>query len=1013
LLASIQGGDKKASAVAIAKGTEYTVLLDNGSRDSNFVSERVAEELSSARYQQTLRVTTGDGKVTTLTEFTCLEIQVKLKDEIKFCKHLKFFIFPNLPINFVIGRGTLIKYELYGLMEMIDREDIKNSSNRGDNNEEDEGLAEMEAQLDDLETSRREWDESDTTTKDEAFEEYVKTKREEINKMLDESYADVFSTKPPKQPAKVWEQKLNLVGDPIDSPEGLKKVPAALKGNGRRLPPKYIEAARKQINELVEQGVLEPSTSPISVPILMTPKPNTDPLEMRMCLDCKVVNTLIKRENFPMGGMNEFIGWMEEVQPEFFIKLDLTQMYFQLPLEVQSRLLMAFNFGYDKWQFTRVVMGTANSVGHAQNVMVNQVLAGLMMTMVFSYLDDLILPGNRTTHDIVKALIEVLKRFRERGLYLKRAKCEIMVTKTIFLGHLISKDGVEISPKKRVDFEKAPKPVTTTNLRSFLALANYFRKYLPKYAEIAAPLYKLTGGPKQRRIEWTEEREQAFNDIKKMVQEAVPLRWMTKDGRTEVYCDASKYGFGGGIFQDQGETFEGKPMMTAIAFWSAAFSKSQVKWHTTDREMFAICYGVTLYHHLLAGREFTVFTDHSALVSMNQSDSDKVNRMKEKLSIYNMKRAFIKGSNNHIGDGMSRIFIKEEDYEPPEGDEEVEKVIEAYTNQSLVLMTEEDSFYLPWMHHYHGERGHWPLERTMRLIRENKEEWPECERMMSEYIANCEVCIANEPRRQRYHGRRYSLSGDRPGVCWAIDLKEVGEGYDGHKYILVIIDEFSRRVTMFPLRGKSAEEATYYVWHHILDSGRPERVRYDPGREFNNVVLKGILEFLGAQDIQTGAGDHRGNGIVERFMAELDGQLRRYYQSRPTRAATDWIWFLPVIAKNHNEIRHSTTGIAPNELHGDKFWGLEESDRENLIQHVRNEIVKSKPRGVDRANGEELQEGTRVYIAVESKEKRNLEAVNWEGPFTILRRQGDMVEVVERKGFEYHVARLKLTEGKK
>jgi hypothetical protein len=547
-------------------------------------------------------------------------------------------------------------------------------------------------------------------------------------------------------------------------------------------------------------------------------------------------------------------------------------------------------------------------------------------------------------------------------------------------------------------------------LRSFLALANYFRKYLPKYAEIAAPLYKLTGGPKQRRIEWTEDKERAFNEIKAMVQEAVPLRWMTSEGRTEVYCDASKFGFGGGIFQDQGERFEERPIMTAIAFWSGAFSAYQVKWHTSDREMFAMVYGIVMYHHLLAGRPFTVYTDHSALVSMRESASEKVNRMKEKLSIYNMELKDIAGKKNCIGDGLSRIFINEEDHEPPEGDEEVEKVIEAYSNQSLVLMSEEESRYLPWLHHYHGDRGHWQLGKTMGIIREDNAEWPGCEAMMEEFISKCAVCIANEPRRQRYHGHRHSLSGERPGTAWAIDLKEVGAGYEGHRYILVIIDEFTRRVTMFPLRGKTAEEATYFVWHHLLDSGRPDRVRYDPGREFNNGILKGILEFLEAQDIQTGAGDHQSNGIVERFMSELDGQLRRYYQSRPPRAATDWIWFLPVIAKNHNEIRHSTTGVAPNELHGDKFWGLEEEDRERLVQYVREAIVKAKPRGVDRANGEELQIGTKVYIAVDSKEKRNLEAVNWEGPFRIVNRKGDLVEVEGRKGLEYHISRIKIAK---
>jgi hypothetical protein len=163
---------------------------------------------------------------------------------------------------------------MYTLMELIDRKELERNG-EVKREDDEEGLAQMEAELDALALSVKDWGEEAKEKGDAEFEKYVENKRAEINKLLDEQFADVFSTKPPKQAAKVWEQKLNLVGDPIDSPEGLRKAPAELKGNGRRLPHKYIEAARKQINELVEQGVLERSTSPISVPILLTPKPNT------------------------------------------------------------------------------------------------------------------------------------------------------------------------------------------------------------------------------------------------------------------------------------------------------------------------------------------------------------------------------------------------------------------------------------------------------------------------------------------------------------------------------------------------------------------------------------------------------------------------------------------------------------------------------------------------------------------------------------------------------------------
>jgi len=1002
LMENLSAGSK---AVAIVQGQSFSILLDSGSRDANYVSARVAGDMSGSRYKCDMRVKTANGEVEKITEFLYLQIIIKLNEEIKFCEFLNFFIFPNLPVHFVIGRGTINKYKMYKIMEEIDTAELSG----GDEWRE---TGEFEKEIEDI-VDLSLLGEEEGSLVDETENEldrYIEKTKLELEEIIQREYADVFAKSPSKQPANVWEMKLKLVGEAITSPEGLSRVPRGLRGNGRTLPQRYVSAADSQIKAMLEQGVIEISTSPISIPIHLTPKPNTNPVEMRFCLDCKLVNTLIQRENFPMMGIPEFLGWMGSVRPEFFIKLDLTKMYFQLPLEQQSRLLTAFNWRAEKFQFTRVVMGMANSVGHAQNIMVNQVLAGLVMTVVFPYLDDCLIPGNRTTHPPIAALRSVLDRFRHANLVLNDGKCEIMVKSTIFLGHKISRHGVEISPKKKVDFVQVPRPVTTTNLRSFLALASYFRRFLPKFAETAACLYSVTGGSKQSKIIWTEERDSSFVKIKTMVQRAVVLKFLQDEGDVILFCDASKYGFGGGIFQNQGEIFEDKSVLTPIAFWGRAFEPHQVKWHTSDREMFAICFGILSFHHLLAGREFVVYTDHAALVSMRESDSEKINRMKEKLTVYNWTAKSIKGKENVIGDGMSRIFVDEDKVDGARDDGDIEEVIQAYNNQSLNLLSVTNTSYLPWIQYYHGERGHWSLRKTMELIRAEGKEWPGCEEMMKEYIDGCQACIVNEPRRQHFHGKQYSLSGNRPGNAWAIDLKEVGEGYSGHKYVLCIIDEFSRRVTLYPLLGKSAEEATYYIWHHIMDNGRPESVRYDPGREFNNSLLKGIVTFLGAQNIQTAAGDHGSNGIVERFIRELDEQLRRYFQNRSARTATDWIWYLPVIARNHNEMAHGTTGVPPNALHGDRFWGLAEEEREHLIEYVRTNIIKSKPLKQSRANGDELQEGVIVYIAVEDKEKRNLDATNWEGPFEIGRRRGDLIEVLERKGLEYHISRVKVAK---
>lgn len=262
----------------MVQGEEFSLLLDNGSHDANYINGKVAE---------------------------------------------------GLGCHLVIGRGDLVRHRMYGIMETLDRaemgisdgrEDEEGDTRRGDETDKEwksveAELAAMEKELDGTVPAITDWSRGDAI-EDKEFETWVISMRKEMIAMVETEYSDIFATVPPSKPADVWEQKLELIGEPIDTPEGLRKVPGALRGMGRRIPMRYAAEADRQIQEMLAQGVIELSTSAISVPVNLTPKPDSN--EMRFCLDCRQVNTLIRRENFPMAGINEFTAWMEFVQPEFF-----------------------------------------------------------------------------------------------------------------------------------------------------------------------------------------------------------------------------------------------------------------------------------------------------------------------------------------------------------------------------------------------------------------------------------------------------------------------------------------------------------------------------------------------------------------------------------------------------------------------------------------------------------------------------------------------------------------------
>ena len=290
----MHASEQRACAVVQVQEREYRVLLDSGSHDANYVSEKVAKEIEGIRYNQRMNVRVGDGKVVETIAYIFIPIKLKVSNDLITEDYFKFFIFPDLIHHFVIGRADLLRHNLYGVMEAIDRrnvEEAKSDKERAVSGKEG-GKTETEGEedetwmtaLDEVETTFADWGKIQNEAQEEKeFEEYIIKLRKEVNDMIDAEYSDLFATTPPAVPAKVWEQKLELIGEPINTPEGLKRVPAELRGMGRRIPLRYMEAARSQIEEMLRQNVIERSTSAISVPVQLTPKPNTIPLEMRFC----------------------------------------------------------------------------------------------------------------------------------------------------------------------------------------------------------------------------------------------------------------------------------------------------------------------------------------------------------------------------------------------------------------------------------------------------------------------------------------------------------------------------------------------------------------------------------------------------------------------------------------------------------------------------------------------------------------------------------------------------------
>jgi hypothetical protein len=1010
-------------------GSLYSLLIDSGSREFSYIRNEIVDKHKLVTYAANLTGAYADGRQYNCCMFTSLKLKIKLGSSLLQEIFVKAYVLDEIPCDVVIGRSDIFHHNLYTVMRTIDTFELDTIANTEDDDSFEEWTQLISLyKLDGIDGVQHALPNSSTfasmTTgrSTEELDDLLRLTQEErrrdqeiqeaIDHLVNVEFRDQFSDLPPKEPARVPPQVIKLVtGVTLDTIDGVKKFPAVMRGQQRRHPQEWIDKAGEKIQMLLEQGVITTSNSPVHNPIHLEPKGDGD---TRFCLDASGLNSVCVRENFPIQGIEDFIAWLNPLQPVRFCKIDFSSMYFQLPLAEESQKLLAFKFGPNQFQFTRVVMGTSNAVAHSQQVMVQKVFIGLVGLLIWCYLDDLFLPGNNRGLDMVATLRLVLERCRQYGLYLKRSKCEFNVKNTTYLGFLISSKGLEVPEKRRNQFDKIPLPLTASGLRTYLGMGNFLRRFIPRYAQMAFPLYMMTGGSKKKLLEWTAETKKSFQDIKEAVKSSVKLAWLKPTGAIHLFTDASDGAFGGWLGQDQGEVDENfKVILSIIAVFSKAFKDSQRNWSITDKEQFAIFFGVETLHHLLAARSFTVHTDHAALFYTTvQSESKRVQRMREVLGRYQITYVHIKGTDNVFADALSRVFYEENVYPKEDTDiDEALEVINTYTLAGLSASYEEHTEELkklPILRYWHGTRGHYALDKTLTTINYEGAQWPGYEQDLKRYIQKCTTCAENARQIQHYHGRQFILDGFRPGQVWSIDLIDIGEDYSGNKYILSLIDNFSRHLCLYPLQTKAAEEATYFIWSRICSEGPPEKIITDGGGEFSNSIMESIVRFLKINNVTTSSGDSKANGMCERVNGEVRIQLKKAFQERNKTVPTSWHWFLPTIAANHNSMVHKSTGFPPNLFHSTNFHSTSMEEQEVLVRAVQSRIIQKESSKSSQQRYPEIQAGTSVYLMNSAVSKRNLSDTNWLGPYTVRGRVVDQVELWQVPGVAYNISHLKL-----
>lgn len=404
-----------------------------------------------------------------------------------------------------------------------------------------------------------------------------------------------------------------------------------------------------ELDRLVEHGVLERTdTAPFgAVPIVPVLKPNGS---IRVCADFKVgINRHVDMQRYPLPLIDEVLVTLQG--GERFSKIDLADAYLQVEVEESARDYLVITTHRGLFRYKRLPFGLSSAVGIFQCA-IESVIKNLPRTC--AYLDDIIVTGTSDEQHIAQ-LRCLFERLRRSGLRLKREKCSFMADRIEYLGNVITKDGVQPSPKKLAAVIDAPSPKNLSQLESFLGLVNYYGRFIPNLATLAAPLNALRR--KEARFEWTPACANAFGKLKEELTSPRVLIHYDEQREVVLATDASSYGVGAVISHREDDGTD-RP----IAFASRTLNVHEQNYSQIEREGLAVVFGVLHFQKYLLGRHFTIQTDHQPLVklfggttALSPTAVSRVHRWAVILQAYDFDIVHRSGKSNGNADGLSRL----------------------------------------------------------------------------------------------------------------------------------------------------------------------------------------------------------------------------------------------------------------------------------------------------------------------------------------------------------------------
>ena len=455
-----------------------------------------------------------------------------------------------------------------------------------------------------------------------------------IRKLLDKFMATVFPDTPPPgvPPNRGVEHSIDL--KPGSRPPTVRPL--------RHGSSKDAQTMQQYIEDGLRSGMLLPSTSPYGSMALVVLKKDGTP---RVVIDYRALNEITIKNKYPLPLMDELFDRVAGAK--FFTKIDLKSGFHQIAIRPEDREKTAFRTRYGSFEYTVLPMGLCNAPATFMQLM-NQTFADMLDKHVLCFLDDILIYSN-TEEEHLRHVEAVLRRLQESRLYAKLSKCEFMQREVEFLGHRIGADGLRVSPDKIGAVQQWPVPRNVRDVRSFLGLANFYRRFVEGYSRIALPLTELTKD--EASWSWGTPQQQAFDTLKAKLCEPPVLLIGDQSKPFALNCDACDHAIGAVLQQDQGNGLQ------PVAFFSQKLTSAERNYDVREREFMAIYRACIHWRPYLHGiHPFQLLSDHRSLtyfMSMNDL-TGRLARWQEKMAEFDCGITYIKGEHNVVADALSR-----------------------------------------------------------------------------------------------------------------------------------------------------------------------------------------------------------------------------------------------------------------------------------------------------------------------------------------------------------------------